>query len=186
MQARVSTMAAEPLLHEAPGMDESTTTEAPAEPRKLTITTAVGAALVGGVFFGFSTFIMKALRKLPPEQGIAAMQSMNEEAPNGLFMTALFGSALTGGALSASALRDLDSPGARLRLVGGALSTVAAVTTVGYHIPRNNALAELDPGSAYAPEFWTRFEKGWTSWNHLRTVAPVVGAVALVVSLRRR
>ncbi len=38
---------------------------------------ALGSALVAGVFFAFSTFVMKALGRLQPEQGIAAMQSIN-------------------------------------------------------------------------------------------------------------
>jgi uncharacterized membrane protein len=32
---------------------------------------------VGGIFFAFSAFVMKALDRLPPAQGIAAMQSIN-------------------------------------------------------------------------------------------------------------
>jgi uncharacterized membrane protein len=38
----------------------------------LPVPLAVGAGLVGGVFFAFSTFVMKALSQLPAEQGIAA------------------------------------------------------------------------------------------------------------------
>ena len=37
---------------------------------------ALGCGLVAGVFFAFSTFVMKALGKLPPAQGVAAMQSI--------------------------------------------------------------------------------------------------------------
>src|SRR3546814_13629719 len=36
---------------------------------------AFGAALVGGVFFGFSNFVMAGLGRTPPEQGVAAMNS---------------------------------------------------------------------------------------------------------------
>src|SRR6185436_10873289 len=42
--------------------------------RTLTIGTAVGSGLVGGVLFGFSTFVMRALDRLPAAQGLAAMQ----------------------------------------------------------------------------------------------------------------
>src|SRR3546814_16581511 len=38
---------------------------------------AFGAALVGGVFFGFSNFVMAGLGRTPPEQGVAAMNSIN-------------------------------------------------------------------------------------------------------------
>jgi hypothetical protein len=35
------------------------------------------SSLIAGVFFAFSTFVMKALVRLPPAQGIAAMQAIN-------------------------------------------------------------------------------------------------------------
>jgi len=39
----------------------------------LTLLVAIGCGIVGGVFFGFSTFVMKALARLPAAQGLAAM-----------------------------------------------------------------------------------------------------------------
>ena len=38
----------------------------------LTLVTALGCGLVGGIFFAFSSFVMRALTRLPPAQGIAA------------------------------------------------------------------------------------------------------------------
>lgn len=43
----------------------------------LALVAAVGSALIGGAFFAFSSFVMGALGKLPPAQGVAAMQSIN-------------------------------------------------------------------------------------------------------------
>jgi uncharacterized membrane protein len=40
----------------------------------LTLAAALGCGLVGGVFFAFSSFVMAALRRLPPADGIAAMK----------------------------------------------------------------------------------------------------------------
>jgi uncharacterized membrane protein len=37
----------------------------------------LGSGLIAGVFFAFSTFVMKALARLPAAHGIAAMQSIN-------------------------------------------------------------------------------------------------------------
>lgn len=54
---------------------------------------ALGCGLVAGVFFAFSTFVMSALARLQPAQGIAAMQSINITAINPLFMMAIFGTA---------------------------------------------------------------------------------------------
>jgi uncharacterized membrane protein len=154
--------------------------------RGLTIASAVGAAVSGGVFFAFSTFIMRALDDLAPADGIAAMQSINRAAPNPLFITVLFGTGLTSAALMANAARHLDEPGAGLRLLGGALFMVAIVLTVAYHIPRNNALERLDATSLEAPREWARYVSGWTAWNHVRTLAPVASAVTLILSLGHR
>ena len=37
----------------------------------------LGSAVIGGVFFAFSSFVMKALSRAPSNEGIAAMQSIN-------------------------------------------------------------------------------------------------------------
>jgi uncharacterized membrane protein len=42
----------------------------------LTAVTALGCGLNAGVFFAFSSFVMKALARLQPAQGIVAMQSI--------------------------------------------------------------------------------------------------------------
>ena len=52
----------------------------------MTIVCAVGAGTVAGAFFTFSTFTMNGLKRLAPEQGAAAMQAINKEAPTPLFM----------------------------------------------------------------------------------------------------
>ena len=43
----------------------------------LTVVAALGCGLNAGVFFAFSSFVMKALARLQPALGIAAMQSIN-------------------------------------------------------------------------------------------------------------
>ncbi|MBO0818411.1 MAG: hypothetical protein J2P30_25030, partial [Actinobacteria bacterium] len=77
-------------------------------PRILTIIAAVGTGVSAGVFFAFSTFVMKALGRLPAIQGISAMQALNKAAPAPLFMLALFGTGALSIALSAVAMGHLD------------------------------------------------------------------------------
>lgn len=61
--------------------------------RPLTLIATLGATTMGGVYFAFSTFVMQGLRKLPADDGIAAMNAINRAASTSLFMTALFGTA---------------------------------------------------------------------------------------------
>jgi uncharacterized membrane protein len=46
----------------------------------LTLFAALDCAMMAGVFFAFSPFVMKALARLPAEQGVAAMQAINVAA----------------------------------------------------------------------------------------------------------
>ena len=65
----------------------------------LTFATALGSAIVGGVYFGFSAFIMKALALLPPAHGIAAMQLINVTVITPWFLIPFIGTAIAAGAL---------------------------------------------------------------------------------------
>jgi uncharacterized membrane protein len=60
----------------------------------LIVVSALGSGLVGGIFFAFSNFVMKALARVPPAQGVAAMQSINVVALNRWFFAVFFGTAV--------------------------------------------------------------------------------------------
>jgi uncharacterized membrane protein len=150
----------------------------------LTIIALVGSGIVGGVFFAFSTFVMRALDRLQHSRSIAAMQAINRAAPNAWFMVALFGTALVCLVLAIDAIVHWGHGGSGYRLAAGILYLVAVVVTIGYHIPRNNALATLDPNAASTITEWTRYSAGWTAWNHVRTVTPLAATVLFAVALR--
>ncbi|MGH8722014.1 MAG: hypothetical protein ACREU4_08520, partial [Burkholderiales bacterium] len=70
----------------------------------LTLLAALGCGLMAGAFFAFSSFVMRALARLPPAQGIAAMQSINVAVIAPLFMLALFGTGLACAVLAVSSV----------------------------------------------------------------------------------
>ena len=150
----------------------------------LTVACALGCGLVAGVFAAFSTFVMKALAALPPPEGIAAMQSINAAAPRSAFVALLMGTAAACMVLAVVAVVGLDEPGAVHRLAGSALYLAAIGMTGGYHVPRNNALAALDPNAAGAMADWTRYLAEWTTWNHMRTALSLAAAATLILSVR--
>ena len=88
----------------------------------LTFLSALGAALVAGIFFAFSAFVMRALSRLPPAGGIAAMQSINVAVLNPVFFAAFFGTAVLSLALAVATLVGWSLPyllaGSLLYLVG--------------------------------------------------------------------
>ncbi|HEV7299293.1 MAG TPA: anthrone oxygenase family protein [Tepidisphaeraceae bacterium] len=153
----------------------------------LTLLAAVGSGVVGGAFFAFSTFVMKALARLAPAQGIAAMQSINIVVINVWFMAAMFGTAALCTSLSVWAMLNWQRPIAPYLLAGGLLYVIGtAVLTIVFHVPRNDALAVVDPASAGAAEHWARYVRSWTLGNHVRTAAAVAAAVVFMMALVRR
>lgn len=112
------------------------------------------------------------------------MQAINKAAPSALFMLLLFGTGAACIALMIFAAMNLDEPGSTMRLIAGAVYVAGVVlTTVGYHVPRNNRLDRVDPESAEGADYWAVYLKEWVPMNHVRSIAPLVSAVLLVVSL---
>lgn len=144
----------------------------------LTLLTCLGCALAAGAFFAFSTFVMRGLAQLPPAQGIAAMQAINV-AVEPWFVGELVGTAAASIALIVWSITGWDQAYAGYLLIGGVLYLAGAIGLTGaYHIPRNNALEEIEPGGAGAARHWHGYVTAWTRANHLRTVA-CLGATAL-------
>jgi uncharacterized membrane protein len=118
------------------------------------VVAALSCGLMAGVFFAFSAFVMKALARLPPAQGIAAMQAINVAAITPAFMGALFGTPALCLALAVTALLRWGEPGAVWLLVGGLLYLVGAiVVTMAFNVPRNNALGALAADSTDGASF---------------------------------
>ncbi len=150
----------------------------------LTLGAALGCALVGGVFFAFSSFVMAALARLPPAHGIAAMQSINRVVLTPWFMAPFFGTAIACLILVVASLVGRGEPGATLRIIGGGLYVVGCIAvTIVRNVPRNDALAALDPTSDAGAALWASYVPGWTRWNTVRTVASLLASVLLILAL---
>jgi uncharacterized membrane protein len=120
----------------------------------LTLLAALGCGMMAGVYFAFSAFVMKALARLPAEQGIAAMQAINVAVVTFAFMAALFGTAVACGALALWALFAWDDRFAPYLLVGSALYLVGTILlTIVYHVRRNETLATMAPRGADAESY---------------------------------
>lgn len=149
----------------------------------LSFVAALASALVGGVFFGFSSFIMQGLARLPAAEGAHSMQEINRTAVTPVFMTALFGNGLLCLVLIPVALIS-GLPGCESMAAGAALYFLSnpGVTMV-CNVPLNNRLDKLDPASAEAADFWATYLKAWTRWNTVRAIGGVAASVLLVAGL---
>ena len=146
--------------------------------------TALGAALVAGIFFAFSSFVMKALERLPQDQGIAAMQSVNVTVLNPWFFSAFFGTALGAAVLTGFGCLHWGTSGAGNLIAGGLLYLIGCIfVTIAFNVPLNNALAKVDPRSADGADLWKSYLSRWTAWNHFRTIMSLASAGLMIMSL---
>jgi len=150
----------------------------------LAFVAALGCGLVAGVFFAFSTFVMKALARLPAASGIAAMQSINVVVVNPWFMTAFLGTAAVCLVAVICVPFRWNQPGAAGLLVGGLLYLLGTLwVTIAFNVPRNNALAAVASGDSDGHSLWARYVASWTTWNHVRTAAALAAAVFFSIAL---
>jgi len=141
-------------------------------------------ALVGGIFFAFSSFIMKALAGVPSAEGIGAMQSINVVVINPWFLGAFFGTAVLSLVAGGLALAGWGSPSASLFLGGTLFYLVGTilVTMLG-NVPLNNQLAAVSATDTAARDVWEHYLGRWTMWNHVRTAAAMVAALLYTLGL---
>jgi uncharacterized membrane protein len=152
--------------------------------RVATIVASLGCGLMAGVFFAFSSFVMPALARLPPPKGMAAMQSINVTAVSPAFGSLFFGSALACVAVLVGALTHWGEERAAYALFGStAYLAGALLVTALANVPRNDALAAVDPDSPEATTAWASFLRGWIWWNHVRSVASLAAAASLILAL---
>ena len=118
----------------------------------------LGSAVVGGIFFAFSSFVMKALARLPSADGIGAMQSINIVVLNRSFLGVFIGTAVLSLGAVGLASAGWGRPWAPFYL-GAAISYLAGtflVTGLG-NVPLNNELAAVSATDPGARIVWDRY-----------------------------
>ena len=156
----------------------------------LATATAIASAAVGGLFYAFSTFVMRGLDRTEPARAITAMRGINAEAQaNAPFLLLFLGSAVLAAALAIVAVIQLREPGSGYLLAGALLAIIALIVTMALNVPLNNRLDAIDPAAlapADAAREWANYLSTWTAWNHVRTVAPLLGSLLMLIGLRYR
>jgi len=144
----------------------------------------LGAGIVGGVFYAFSSFVMPGLQRLPAAQGIAAMNEINVTAEHPAFMVAFMGTTLLALYLGVRGVMDWGDRQATLLVAGSALYLVGAfLLTVVHNVPLNNELADVHPHAANAASQWHDYLDKWNWANHVRGAASVGAAAAYLGAL---
>lgn len=142
---------------------------------------AISAGLMAGVYFAFSSFIMRSFDQLGATQATNAMNAINEVILRSWFMLLFFGSTLLFAILGAIALFNADLAGSWLLFATGLIYVVGMfLCTAMFNVPLNNRLAEVNDDDSAKAETWTLYFKKWTLWNHLRGAYSLAGLVLSV------
>ncbi|MBB3132603.1 putative membrane protein [Rhizobium pisi] len=145
---------------------------------------AVGSGLVAGIFFAFSTFVMTAFSRIPAEQGIAAMNSINVTIVRSPFMVLFVPTAILCIVIAVLSTINWRGGASSLMLGGAALYVVASfLSTIVFNVPMNDALAKVSGNAPETVALWTTYLRDWTWWNHVRTIASLLSSVAFVRAL---
>ena len=152
----------------------------------LTLLAILGTGLIAGTFFVFSVAIMPAFRRMPANEGMSAMQSINVVILNPLFLGVFIGTAVLSLALVVMAVVNANSPATYYIAGGAALYVIGSfLVTVVFNVPLNNALHAADPTTATGQQVWQNYLPNWTLWNHIRTVASILSTAAFALSYVR-
>ena len=78
----------------------------------------------------------------------------------------------------------MNEAGAVYLLSGGLAYLIGTIlVTMVFNVPRNDALAAVDPASAAGSRLWNGYVTSWTAWNHVRTAAALAAALLLTIAL---
>ena len=147
---------------------------------------ALGSGLMAGVFFAFSNFVMVALARQAPAEGMRAMQAINVTVLNGTFLTIFLGTGVLSVLAMAVAVLRRDGSGTWCTLLGGAVYLLGSIlVTMRGNVPLNDALAAVDPAAPDSARRWSEYVRAWTRWNHVRTVACLAAMALFTVALSR-
>jgi len=144
----------------------------------------VGSALISGIFFAFSNFIMKALQRVPSREGVLAMQTINITVLNRGFLGVFMGTALICLILAVISIAEWEMSRSPY-LLGGAVAYIGGtwlVTALG-NVPLNNKLAGVERENPESLEVWAHYLERWTKLNSQRAGAAMCASTLFFIGL---
>lgn len=143
---------------------------------------AISSALVAGIFYAFSSFVMPALGRLSDERGGEAMNSINVTVYTPSFMILFMGTALLSAVLAVWSLFTIGSLGSQLVLAASLLYVVGCFgVTMRFNVPLNRQLTEIVAGSGSVS--WRLWLREWTTWNTVRTIGAGLASALFILAL---
>ena len=143
---------------------------------------ALGTGIIGGIFYGFSSFIMAALGRLAPDRATDAMNAINVTVITPSFLGWFVGMALVCTLLMIGAAFHWQELAAKF-VIAASLAYIAGTfgVTMFLNVPLNDQLAAVD--AAQVSTLWPRYLDVWTMWNTVRTVCALVSSALFMLAL---
>lgn len=148
--------------------------------------TAVLTALIAGLFYAYSCSVNIGLAKLPDNQYITAMQSINREIQNPVFFFSFIGTLLMLPISTFFQYKGGTMNGFWLLLAATTLYCIGTfgITIVG-NVPLNEALDKFSLQSVTIQEIAnerTRFEIPWNRYHTIRTIASIITLLLVITA----
>ncbi len=144
---------------------------------------ALACAVIAGVFLAFSDFVMRSLDRTSAGGGIEAMQIINREVFRTIFMVLLIGMAVIAPVLAVFAIQTQQGSSLIAIITASVIYSVGVFgVTLGFNVPKNKRFDRLAARGTEVEDYWRQeFFPGWTFWNHVRTAASILAAIAFFV-----
>ena len=147
----------------------------------------IAVGLMAGVYFTFSSFVMRSLDTIEKPLGMIAMQEINRVILRSVFLPIFFASSAVCAVLAVIAIVGGPSTGSTAMFAGSAIYVAGMfVVTVVRNVPLNNALEATAARGPDGEAMWRRYMQRWTVWNHVRTLSCMAAMALLVLALAER
>jgi uncharacterized membrane protein len=141
----------------------------------------LSVGVMAGVYFAFSTFVMRAFDDLPAAQAIAAMNSINRIIVKSMFLPLFFGSTVLALVQVVLNLMYWQGTPSYWAIAAGVVYLLSMfLCTALFNVPLNNRLAGFEQQSRNARKTWACYRRRWARWNHVRTIGSLLSVVLSV------
>ena len=145
---------------------------------------ALSTALMAGIYFAFSSFVMDSLAKIDNSSGIKAMQSINKTILSSSFMPLFFGSSIVAAILAILSIYEFEGLVSYVTTISSLIYIFGMfLCTAMFNVPLNKILADTSVESSQSIQIWKHYLDTWTKWNHLRTVTSTLSSGLFIYAL---
>ena len=140
---------------------------------------AISTAMMSGIYFTFSNFVMKAFEDIGAEKSVPAMNAINRVILRSWFMPLFFGSTLASAIIFLIVIMGWQQPSSTLLIIPSTIYFIGMfLCTIFFNVPLNNRLLAAEHASStITNQTWSHYLKFWTRWNHLRTLSSLLASI---------